>query len=90
MNGFPNMKKLLKEYVARLPRGEVVDLFSALSGPYAARGLAIVLGIDAATDRQMQRWSQALIVGAGNFGWKDEPFQRADRANEEMRISTAF
>ena len=37
-----------------------------------------------ATDDQMQRWSQALIDGAGNFGWKDEPFQRADRANEEM------
>ena len=77
-------EKIAKEYVARLPRGEVVDLFSALSGPYAARGLAIVLGIDAATDDQMQRWSQALIDGAGNFGWKDEPFQRADRANEEM------
>ena len=80
----PEYEKIATEYVARLPRGEVVDLFSALSGPYAARGLAIVLGIDAATDDQMQRWSQALIDGAGNFGWKDEPFQRADRANEEM------
>ena len=80
----PEYEKIAKEYVARLPRGEVVDLFSTLSGPYAARGLAIVLGIDAATDDQMQRWSQALIDGAGNFGWKDEPFQRADRANEEM------
>jgi cytochrome P450 family 104 len=80
----PEYEKIAKEYVARLPRGEVVDLFSALSGPYAARGLAIVLGIDAATNDQMQRWSQALIDGAGNFGWKDEPFQRADRANEEM------
>ena len=80
----PEYEKIAKEYVARLPRGEVVDLFSALSSPYAARGLAIVLGIDAATDDQMQRWSQALIDGAGNFGWKDEPFQRADRANEEM------
>ena len=80
----PEYEKIAKEYVARLPRGEVIDLFSKLSGPYAARGLAIVLGIDAATDDQMQRWSQALIDGAGNFGWKDEPFQRADRANEEM------
>ena len=80
----PEYEKIAKEYVARLPRGEVIDLFSTLSGPYAARGLAIVLGIDAATDDQMQRWSQALIDGAGNFGWKDEPFQRADRANEEM------
>ncbi|MDF1727947.1 MAG: cytochrome P450 [Sulfitobacter sp.] len=80
----PQYQKIAEEYVARLPRGEVVDLFPALSGPYAARGLAILLGIEEATDAEMQRWSQALIDGAGNFGWRDEPFERADRANEEM------
>ncbi|MGY9033723.1 MAG: cytochrome P450 [Rhodobacterales bacterium] len=80
----PQYEKIAKDYVAGLPRGEVVDLFPALSGPYAARGLAILLGIDAASDKDMQRWSQALIDGAGNFGWQDEPFARADRANEEM------
>ena len=80
----PQYQKIAEEYVARLPRGEVVDLFHALSGPYSARGLAVLLGIDAASDDDMQRWSQALIDGAGNFGWRDEPFERADRANEEM------
>lgn len=80
----PQYKRIAKEYVERLPRGEIVDLFPALSGPYAARGLAILLGIENATDDEMQRWSQALIDGAGNFGWRDEPFARADRANEEM------
>jgi cytochrome P450 family 104 len=80
----PHYEQIAKDYVARLPRGELVDLFPALSGPYAARGLAILLGIDAASDIEMQRWSQALIDGAGNFGWQDEPFERADRANEEM------
>jgi cytochrome P450 len=80
----PAYRKIAKEYVARLPRGEVVDLFQALSGPYSARGLAILLGIEDASDDDMQRWSQALIDGAGNFGWRDEPFQRADLANEEM------
>lgn len=80
----PHYEKIARDYVARLPRGEVVDLFPALSGPYAARGLAILLGLDEATDEEMQRWSQALIDGAGNFGWRDEPFERADRANEEM------
>lgn len=80
----PHYERIAKEYVARLPRGEVVDLFPALSGPYAARGLAILLGIERATDDEMQRWSQALIDGAGNFGWRDAPFARADRANEEM------
>ncbi|KHA54223.1 cytochrome P450 [Sulfitobacter geojensis] len=80
----PQYQKIAGDYVARLPRGEVVDLFPALSGPYCARGLAILLGIEKASDDEMQRWSQALIDGAGNFGWRDEPFERADRANEEM------
>lgn len=80
----PQYERIAKEYVERLPRGEIVDLFPALSGPYAARGLAILLGIESATDDEMQRWSQALIDGAGNFGWRDEPFARADRANEDM------
>ena len=80
----PQYQKIAEDYVARLPRGEVVDLFPALSGPYCARGLAVLLGIEDASDDEMQRWSQALIDGAGNFGWRDEPFARADRANEEM------
>ncbi|WP_316014464.1 cytochrome P450 [Roseobacter sp. HKCCA0434] len=80
----PAYTKVAEKYVARLPRGEVVDLFPALTGPYCARGLAILLGIEEASDEEMQRWSQALIDGAGNFGWRDEPFARADTANEEM------
>ena len=41
----PQYMRVAEEYVARLPRGEIVDLFPALSGPYAARGLGILLGI---------------------------------------------
>ena len=80
----PQYERAAKGYVAALPRGETVDLFPALAGPYAARGLAILLGLDEGGDDEMQRWSQALIDGAGNFGWRDEPFARADAANEEM------
>lgn len=80
----PHYQQIAEEYVGRLPKGEVVDLFPALSGPYSARGLAVLLGMEEASDEQMQRWSQALIDGAGNFGWRDEPFQRSDKANEEV------
>ncbi len=80
----PRYAQIAEEYVARLPKGEIVDLFPALAGPYAARGLAVLLGLEEATDDEMQRWSQALIDGAGNFGWRDEPFARSDRANLEM------
>ncbi|TNF14401.1 MAG: cytochrome P450 [Rhodobacteraceae bacterium] len=80
----PLYEKFAEEYVGRLPRGETVDLFSELCGPLAARILAHVLGIPEASDAQMQRWSQHLIDGAGNFGWQPEPFAISDRANEEM------
>ena len=80
----PRYRQIAEDYVGRLPRGEVVDLFPALSGPYAARGLAVLLGIEEASDEQMQRWSQILIDGAGNFGWKPELFAETDAANDEM------
>lgn len=80
----PLYETLADDYISRLPRGETVDLFQDLCGPLAARILAHILGIPEATDEQMQRWSQALIDGAGNFGWKDEPFAASDRANDEM------
>ncbi|MDZ7823068.1 MAG: cytochrome P450 [Ahrensia sp.] len=80
----PRYQEIADAYLDRLPKHEVVDLFSALAAPYAARGLAILLGLDEASDAEMIEWSQALIDGAGNFGWRDEPFARSDKANDEM------
>lgn len=80
----PHYERIAKEYVERLPKGEVVDLFDTLAGPFAARGLAVLLGMEEASDEDMQEWSQALIEGAGNFGWQDKLFERSDRANEEI------
>jgi len=40
--------------------------------------------LDEATDEQMQRWSQNLIDGAGNFGQREELFAVSDKANAEM------
>lgn len=80
----PRYEQVARDYVARLPRGEVVDLFAILSGAYAARGLAILLGMEEAADEDMLEWSQALIEGAGNFGWRDAPFARSDRANDAI------
>ena len=80
----PAYEQIARDYVARLPRGEVVDLFQILAGAYAARGLAVLLGMEEATDEQMQRWSQTLIDGAGNFGGDPAPFEASDHANGEM------
>ena len=80
----PSYERHAANYLDRLPRGEVVDLFPTLAGPLAARILAEMLGLPEASDEEMQFWSQALIDGAGNFGWADEPFERVDRAHGAM------
>lgn len=80
----PLYRELAAQYLDRLPRGEIVDLHTDLSAPIAARILAHILGIPEATDEQMIFWSQALIDGAGNFGWRPEPFVISDHANLEM------
>ncbi|WP_108502635.1 cytochrome P450 [Paracoccus indicus] len=80
----PLYERLAAQYLDRLPRGEVVDMFDTLCGPLAARILAHILGIPEASDEEMQRWSQRLIDGAGNFGWRPEPFAASDEANDQM------
>lgn len=80
----PIYTQIAEDYVARLPRGETVELFHGLAGPFAARCLTHLLGIPEASDDDMQRWSQILIDGAGNFGWAPELFAECDRANDEM------
>jgi len=80
----PLYTRIVNDYLDRLPIDEVVDLFTGLCAPAAARILAHILGIPEATDDEMIRWSQTLMDGAGNFAWRPEPFERSDRANAEM------
>lgn len=80
----PIYTKIAEQYVAALPRDGVVDLFPTLAGPFAARCLTHLLGFPEASDDDMQRWSQILIDGAGNFGWSDALFAECDKANDEM------
>ncbi|MFT6650930.1 MAG: cytochrome P450 [Celeribacter sp.] len=80
--------QIASDYLDRLPRGETVDLFTDLCGPVSARILAHILGMQEASDFQMQDWSQKLIDGAGNFGFADGPFEASDKANAE--IDTLF
>jgi len=72
------------EYIDRLPKGEKIDFFTEFAGPFSARCVAIVLGLPSATDADIQRWSQVLIDGAGNFGGIPELFEKTDDANKEM------
>jgi hypothetical protein len=80
----PLYEKIADVFVAQLPAGKTVDLFPALAGPFAARCLAQLLGLPDASDNDMQRWSQTLIDGAGNFGLDPALFEDSDRVNAEM------
>ena len=65
------MIKLADDYLDRLPKDDVIDFFSNLAGPIAAKMLAEMMGIPKASDEELQRWFQALIDGTGNFGYLD-------------------
>ena len=80
----PLYEKVADDYIGRLPRGETVDLFSDLAGPVSARSLAYLICLEHASDADLCRWSQTLIDGAGNFGWRPEPFEASDKANGEI------
>lgn len=80
----PLYTKIAEDFVADLPRGETVDLFTTLAGPFAARCLKHLLGIETASDAEMIHWSQTLIDGAGNFGWSEDLFALCDAANDDM------
>ena len=81
----PLFADVVAEYVDRLPTDRPVDLFTELTAPIAARCLASLLGLTNASDDDLIFWSQALIDGAGNFGWQPGPFEISDRANDQMR-----
>ncbi|MGB7243439.1 MAG: cytochrome P450 [Sulfitobacter sp.] len=85
----PIYEAIADDFVAGLPKDETVDLFGALAGPFAARCLAQLLGLPDVTDGDMQRWSQVLIDGAGNFGWDTALFEDCDLANAEMNAAMA-
>ena len=78
------IEAIAADYIDQLPANETIDLFSAFAGPFSARCVAVVLGLPQASDEDIQRWSQTLIDGAGNFGGVPEIFEQADRANVEM------
>lgn len=80
----PIYREIAERYVAGLPKGEVVDLFTTLAGPFSAECLTHLLGIPNATPDEMEYWSQVLIDGAGNFGNRADLFANCDAANDAM------
>jgi cytochrome P450 len=77
-------ERMAPAFSAKVIQNDWMPAYRNAARYYVARGQAILLGMLEDSDEQMMEWSQALIEGAGNFGWCDAPFARADRANEAI------
>ena len=80
----PLYQTIAHRYVDALPAAGTVEMFSELAGPFAAECLTHLLGIPNASSDDMQHWSQTLIDGAGNFGWREDLFANCDQVNDAI------
>lgn len=64
-------------------RGEV-ELVGEFCSPFASRTLKNILGLQGASDEDMQKWSQAFIDGIGNYANDPDVWARCDEANREV------
>lgn len=84
----PEFRRIAGELIGGLePRGSA-DLMTELCGPYAARCLGLVLGVEDVSDDQLQFWSQALMDGCANYGDDPDVWERSERAVAEIDVAT--
>ncbi len=83
-------RRYLDELVAAGPGTDGTDgtdLVSAYAAPVAAENLRLVMGFDNATQQDLQRWSQTMIDGVGNYA--DDPSVWADALRSSEEVDTA-
>lgn len=72
-------------HLARLAdAGPGADLVAEFAAPYAAENLRVVLGFRNATQEDLQRWSQTLIDGTGNYADDPDVWVVAERSSREV------
>ena len=58
-----------------------MDVLGDFAGPFAARTLKLLLGLDTAGDADLEFASQAFIDGIGNYGDDRDTWERCERGN---------
>jgi cytochrome P450 len=76
-----NARTYLDQLTAAGPGADVVAQFAA---PYAAENLRLILGFHNATQEDLQRWSQTLIDGTGNYADDPQVWAEAERSSAEV------
>lgn len=80
-----NNEKYLGEFKAKGPGADLVWDFAA---PYAAENLRLICGFHNSSQEDLQRWSQTLIDGTGNYA--DDPEVWAASAASSAEVDTAI
>jgi cytochrome P450 len=66
-----------------IDRGEM-DLVEDFAAPCAATCLGQLLGLRNSTEKELQRWSQGMIDGCGNYGDDPAIWARSDAGSAEL------
>jgi cytochrome P450 len=80
-----NARVYLDQFKAAGPGADVVSQFAA---PYAAENLRLIMGYYNATQEDLQRWSQTLIDGTGNYADDPDVWAAAERSSDEVDAAT--
>lgn len=78
------INRVAHEFVDRFAERGECELVSEFCSPFASRTLKHILGLNGASDEDMQKWSQAFIDGTGNYANDPEIWARCDEANREV------
>jgi cytochrome P450 len=72
-------------FLARLKAaGPGADLIGEYAAPYAAENLRLIMGFHNASQEDMQRWSQTMINGTGNYADDPEVWAASKKSYDEV------
>ncbi|WP_427005396.1 cytochrome P450 [Pseudarthrobacter sp. H2] len=72
-------------FLARLQAaGPGADLISEYAAPYAAENLRLIMGFHNASQEDMQRWSQTMINGTGNYADDPDVWAASKKSYDEV------
>ncbi|WP_434620241.1 cytochrome P450 [Arthrobacter sp. A5] len=64
--------------------GPGADLIREYAAPYAAENLRLIMGFHNASQEDMQRWSQTMINGTGNYADNPEVWAASEKSYNEV------
>ncbi|MFT4470551.1 cytochrome P450 [Arthrobacter sulfonylureivorans] len=73
------------KYLAQLKAaGPGADFIWDYAAPYAAENLRLIMGFHNATQEDMQRWSQTMIDGTGNYADDPDVWAKSEQSYNEV------